>query len=232
LINVIPESESVLREALDLVALFARLFADHVHAAPDGRERHDHQRDDGECEQREFPVEHEHRHDRRQDGRDVRDDLYERARDDVVDVVDVARDAVHDFARLRIGEERDRHAVEMRDELRADVAHDAFAHERVEVALYDADQRGDCRGENHAAHVEPERADVVMRERDVDQMPGQQRRREPQCRRDEDADEHRNFLPPIRKKEHAEAAPIDTPLHFRLLRIEHRRPHQVGRRTA
>ena len=51
----------------------------------------------------------------------------QRAGHDVVDVVDVVADAVHDLAGLRAGEERERHAVEMRDELGANVAHDPFA---------------------------------------------------------------------------------------------------------
>ena len=59
----------------------------------------------------------------------------ERSRHDVVDVVDVVADAVHDLAGLRSGEERERHPVQMRDQARADVAHDAFADDRVEIAL-------------------------------------------------------------------------------------------------
>jgi hypothetical protein len=60
----------------------------------------------------EAPVQYEHRHDGRRDRGDVGDDRDERSGHDVVDVVDVVRDAVHDLAGLRVGEERDRHAVQ------------------------------------------------------------------------------------------------------------------------
>ena len=92
----------------------------------------------------------------------------QRAGDDVVDVVDVVADAVHDLAGLRAGEEVQRHAVEMRDEARADVAHDAFADDRVQIALQHADRRGEQRRREDDADVDRELAEVLLRDRGVD----------------------------------------------------------------
>ena len=48
-----------------------------------------------------------------------------------------------------------RHAVEVRDEARADVAHDAFADERVEIALQHADSGRNQRRAEDDADVQP-----------------------------------------------------------------------------
>ena len=141
------DRERLLRDRFDLVALFARLLADVVHAPTDRREREDHERNDHDRDERKPPIQDEDRHEGRHDGHDVRDDRDQRSGDDVVDVVDVVADAVHDFAGLRAGEEGDRHPVQVRDEAGADVAHDPFADDRVEIALQNADS---CRDDGRS----------------------------------------------------------------------------------
>ncbi len=95
----------------------------------------------------------------------------ERAGDDVIDVVDVVADAVHDLAGLRAGEEVQRHAMQMRDEARADVAHDAFADDRVEITLQHADRRPTTSAEARMIPTSiPSSRKIPMRDRRVDDV--------------------------------------------------------------
>jgi hypothetical protein len=129
------DRERLLRDRFDLVALFARLLADVVHPAADGRERHDHQRNDRERHQREAPIEHEDRHDV------VTIVAMLVTIETSVPVTTLSMLSTSLETRFMISpvfvpvKNESGMLVQMRDELRADVAHDPLAHERVEVAL-------------------------------------------------------------------------------------------------
>ena len=60
--------------------------------------------------------------------------------DDRLDAADVVRQPALDLAGLRLGEEPQRHRLEMGVQRRPQVLHDALADDVVEVALADADQ--------------------------------------------------------------------------------------------
>ena len=215
------DREGFLGDRFDLVALPARQLADVVHPPADRRERNDHQRDDRERHQRQAPVQNENRDDGRDHRRDVGYDRHERAGHHVVDVVDVGGDAVHDLAGLRAGEERERHVVEVRDEGRADVAHDPLADQRVEIALIDADHAARDRAHHHAGDVEADEPHIVLGDRVVDDPFRKQRRHQADDRADHDAQEHRRFLLPIGQEKGAQPPPIDLALDLRTIGTEH-----------
>ena len=133
---------------------------------------------------------------------------------------------------LVFGEERERHVMQVRDELRADVPHDPFADHRVQVALVDADRRRDQRRRHHPADVEPQKPLVVMRERNVDQILGEQRGRQSEDGAYSDANEHLRFLRPIGKEQRGDAPPLYGALRAFLIGIERAAPHQVHRPAA
>src|SRR5207248_6413870 len=81
----------------------------------------------------------EHPHERRKNHDDVGDDRRERSGNDIVDIVDVVAHAIHDLAGFRTGEERNRHAVHVRNEIRTDVPHDPFTDDRVYISLTDVE---------------------------------------------------------------------------------------------
>src|SRR5579875_2519648 len=226
------DRKGFLRQALDLVATLTRPLADLVHPSPDGREREGHQRDDRERDERETPVEDEDRRDRGDHGREVGDDRRERPGDDVVDVVDVVRDAVHDLTGLRVREEGQRHPVQMRDEAGPDVAHDPFADQRVQIPLVDPDHRGEQCGGDHPADVEENGPHRSGRYRVVDEPLREERREEPQKRADDDARKSEELGAPVWDEEAAKAPPVYRLAHLRLFGIEHPRPHQVDGRTT
>ena len=103
-------------------------------------ERHQRER-----EQRELPVEQEHRdHDRdhRRHGRHHRG----RGRgEDVVDAADVVRDPALHLAGARLREEREREPLQVPVDRGAQVVHHALADLRRDVRLHDAERAGDER---------------------------------------------------------------------------------------
>ena len=122
--------------------------------------------------------------------------------------------------------------MQMRDEARANVAHDAFAHERIQIALIDPDDRRHESRDDHRRHVEPQRVHVVPPERDVDEMFREERGREAERGDDDDAREHGDVFAPIGTDERSEARPMNRTLNVRFIGTVHARPHQVGRRAA
>ena len=165
--------------------------------------------------------------------RDVGHDRDQRSGDDVVDVVDVVGDAVHDLAGLRAGEERERHAVQVRDEARADVAHDPFADQRVQVALIDADRAA---RRSRSTTIPPTSRHELRRSCGIASSISHfvnSGGTSPSDGHEQDADEHRALLRASTGRKNAPMRRAST-LRFgaRLLRVEHARPHQVDGRTA
>ena len=70
----------------------------------------------------------------------VGEDAAGRVRDDRLDAADVVGQPALDLARARLGEEAQRHPLQMRVQRVAQVLHDALADDVVEVRLPDADQ--------------------------------------------------------------------------------------------
>ena len=112
-----------------------------------------------------------------------------RVGDDRLDAADVVREAALDLAGLRLGEEAQRHPLEVGVERRAQVLHDALADDVVEVALADADQARDDRQRDHQPDEQVEQAPVALRDRVVDEELQQDRVDQAEEAREQDRDE-------------------------------------------
>ena len=177
-----------------------------------------------EREDREPPVEQQHRDDRREHGRDVREHRRRRRRDDVLDPADVVRDPALHLARARPGEERERQALEVAVDLRAQVVHDALADLVREERLPDADDAGDDRDRDHAGHERSQQTDVLLRDRDVEHLAQQERRDDADRRGEDDQRADRAEARAVRPEE-----PEDPP-EVRLADGRVRRPLEAARR--
>ena len=96
-----------------------------------------------------------------------------RVGDDGLDAADVVGQPALDLAGPRLGEEAQRHALEVRVERAAQVLHDVLADDVVEIALADADQPGDDRQHDHQPDVQVQllvvAADDDLVEQDAEQ---------------------------------------------------------------
>ena len=97
-------------------------------------------RREAEGQEGEPPVEDEHRDHRRDRDGEVAGDRAGRVGHDRLDATDVVGQAALDLARSRLGEEAERHPLEVGVQGAAQVLHDALADDVVEVALPDADE--------------------------------------------------------------------------------------------
>ena len=113
----------------------------------------DEQRQQRERERREAPVEQQHRDDRGEHRRHVREHGGRRRRDDVLDPADVVRDPALHLARARPREERERQALQMPVDGRSEVVHDRLADEVREERHVDHDgARDHDRDRDHPRH--------------------------------------------------------------------------------
>ena len=119
--------------------------------APTRRASRDEERQQGEREHRQAPVEQEHRHDGRGDRRDVGDDRGRRGGHHGLHAADVVGDARLDLAGARAREEGEREPLQVAVDLRAQVVHHALADEVRQPGLRDADDAGDDRDGDHPA---------------------------------------------------------------------------------
>ena len=115
-------------------------------------------------------------------------------RDDVLDPADVVRDPALHLARARAGEERQRQALEMAVDRRAQVVHHRLADQVREQRLPDADHAGDDRDRDHPRDERGEQAELDGRlaglrvdlDRGVEHRAEQERRDDAEPGRDDD----------------------------------------------
>ena len=98
-----------------------------------------------------------------------------RVGDDRLDAADVVGEAALDLAGAGLGEEAQRHPLEVGVQRAAQVLHDVLADDVVEVALADADEAGDDRQHDHQPDVQVELAEVLAGDRVVDEQLEQER---------------------------------------------------------
>ena len=107
------------------------------------------------------------------------------------------------------GEERERHPVQMRDEARADVAHDAFADERVQVALHHTEPHREERCTKNDGNVDTKLTKAMMRDSIVDDIRRHQSQEQPKEGRNDDARKNKRLLLPVRRKQTANPRPFN-----------------------
>src|SRR6185437_12964753 len=150
-----------LNEARDVGERLLRRLRDPAALVADAARQEDEQRDEREREERELPAEQDHADHRRDHRRDVRRDRGRRVRDDVLHAADVVRDARLHLAGSSPREEREREALQVAEDLRAQVVHDALADLVRQQRLHDAeDAAGDCDDDHPAG--EPRELLVVV----------------------------------------------------------------------
>ena len=135
------------------------------------------------------PVEQEHRDDRRGGDREVARQRARGVGHDRLDAADVVRQPALDLAGPRLGEEAQRHPLEVAVQRRPEVLHDALADDVVEVRLADADEPGHDRDDDHQPDVQVQLVEVVADDDVVDEQLEQVRVDQPEEARAQDRDE-------------------------------------------
>ncbi len=161
--------------------------------------------------------------------RQVAGDRARRVGDDRLDAADVVRESALDLARARLGEEAQRHALEVGVERAAQVLHHVLADDVVEVALADPDQAGDDRQRDHQPDVEVEVVVVLADDDLVDQQPEEQGIDQADEAGRQDRHEHDHDLELVRPEE------VDDPaqgLGLALLRDRGEFGHRAAEVTA
>ncbi len=143
------------------------------------------------------------------DRRDVLDDRGRGRGDDAVDAADVVGDARLHLARARVREERQRHALQVRVDGRAQVVHHALADLVGDPRLRDADHARDDRQRDHPRDELDHQRRVVLRVGLVDEFPQQERADHAEPGRQEDQRQQQAEPRPVGREQPAYAAQRD-----------------------
>ena len=122
-----------------------------------------------------------------------------------LDAADVVRQPALDLARAGLGEEAQRHRLQVGVQRAAQVLHDVLADDVVEVALADPDQARDDRQDDHQADVEVELRVVLADDHLVEEQAEQQRVDQADQARGQDRDEDDQDLELVRLEEDRDA---------------------------
>ena len=136
---------------------------------PEGR------RDDEQRQQGQAPRERDHRDGRGDGGREVRGDGRGGRGDDALHPVDVVGQARLHLPAASAGEEAERLALEVGEHAGSQLVHDALTDLGRQPRLEHPEQLGDRRDGDHAADGEQQQADVLLGQRDVDDLAHQER---------------------------------------------------------
>ena len=151
--------------------------------------RDGHQREHGEGRQREAPVEHEQDHRRADEHERVLEEARDSVGDELVEGLDVVREAADGDAGAVPLEVAERQALQVAEELVAQVGEDALARPAGEVGLRDARQEvGDARDDEEDDR-DRERLEVPLADAVVDGDLREERRHERGQRRREERDD-------------------------------------------
>ena len=134
----------------------------------------DEERQQREREERQLPVEDEHRDDRRQHRGHVRDDRGRGRGDDLLDAADVVRKPGLHLAGARPGEECEREPLQVLVDGRAQIVHHPLADLVREQRLDDAERARDNGDRDHPEHKPVQQPQILLRQRLVDHLPQQQ----------------------------------------------------------
>ncbi len=186
------------------------LGGDPLALVADAARQPDEERQQREAEDRQAPVEQQHRDDRREHGRRVGDDRRRGRRDDVLHAADVVGDPRLHLAGARAREEGERQALQVAVDGGAQVVHDALADEVRQPRLTDADHAGGDRDEDHPADEPAQQRRVAVGDRRVEHVAQQKRRDHAEAGADRDQPEHRAESRLVRAKEGGDAACLRT----------------------
>ena len=125
------------------------------------------------------------------------DDADERAGHRILHSPDVVVDTGHDLPGLRCYIETQRHALQVGEQLVAQVEHDRLTHPRVEIVLNNADQAVERRYRDHRQDQQIQHPHIMCRQRFVNDSPYHQRRRQTDGGRCANTEEDQGSMPAI-----------------------------------
>ena len=166
----------------------------------DGRRQHD------EGEQREAPAQGDHGDGGADDDGEVGGDRGRGLGDDALHAADVVDQARLHLAAAGAGEEAERLALEVGEEVAAQPVHDALADGGGEPGLDDADDGGRDGDAEHRADEEQQESDVLARERLVDDVAHEERLGQADGRAQHDEGDDDSQGRAVRREEPGDAA--------------------------
>ena len=190
------------------------------------RDPHEH-RQQPERQQRQLPVEQEHRDHGRRDRRDRRHHGCRGRREDVVDAADVVRDPALHLAGAGLREEREREPLQVAVDGRAHVVHHALADLRREVRLDDAERPGDHGDRDRDADEGARQSQPPFGNGGVEERLDDERRDHAEPGRDEDQQRDDGEPAGVRAEEPPDAAQVRA-AHSRVLRPDDRLARREG----
>ena len=144
------------------------LAGDVLQVAADSTGRHDEQREDAERQQRETPLQHEHRRQGRDESDDVADDVAERGGDGRLGADDVVAEARGDRPGGGAREEGDRHPQHLGEQRRAQVVDERLADGGAAPPLHDVEPGVGDRGDDAEDGERRDQPSVIVGDRRID----------------------------------------------------------------
>jgi hypothetical protein len=160
----------------------------------------DRQGQDQHADQRQPPLEREHhpQHHRGLDG--VGDDVDDGVRNRILGADHIVVQPAHQLAHLGVGEEPQRHALQLVEQRRPQVVDHPFADPGVEPPLEHARRAVQDRDEEQPQRQQEQPVKVARREHTVDHLAEDQRRDQRQRRGEQDQQQHAGDRRPIRAR--------------------------------
>ena len=162
------------------------LAGDVLQPPPHPARRHDEQRQHDQRQQRQPPLQPQHRDQRRDQHDHVAHDAPERARHRRLGADHVAVEAARDRARRRAREERQRQPLDLGEQRTTQVGDQPLADPCAAPALPDLEEGVAERGDDREAGQPPDLGAVALRDRVVEDLAHDQRRHQRQQRGDQD----------------------------------------------
>ncbi len=182
----------------------AAVGAVRANAEPHRRERH--QRQDRERREREPPVEHEQDDGGADDERRVLDEAGDAVGDELVERLDVVRDAADDGAGAVALEVAEREPLQVREQPPAQVGENPLPDPAGEIGLHGGEAEGGEAGGDEGDHDPHERAQVAGLDALVDGELGEERRHQGDEREREQRDDGAGGARPVGEREPREQA--------------------------
>ena len=151
--------------------------------------REDEQGENRDRQNREPPLQAQHDNQRGRGGDEGGDDAQETGGDRLLGSLNVRVQAGHELARPGVGEEPERHLLNVPEQLAPEVVNDSLAHGRRPVTLHDYHSTADQGNGDHSKSEPGDETQVSSRNRRIDQRPHEQRRNQAEERIDHDSAE-------------------------------------------
>jgi hypothetical protein len=182
--------ERLIHHGIHLRVSIHRFAGDVAQACAEAPSREDEQRQDRDADECQAPLQAKRHRQHRRRLNDIRDDTDDRVADGVLGTDDIVVQAAHQLADFSIGEEAQRHFLQMGVQGHTQIIDHPFAHGGIEPPLPEVDRGAHNWDEQQAEGQQPQALQVAVREGAIDGIAHNQGCEQPQAAGDRDNDQH------------------------------------------